>query len=96
MQDRIELDAEDYSNKYLNGRVNAKEFSISVDGYIAGATAEHNRAQPLVDMLMNVRAFIAGATAGAMHHFTSLKTLDKEIEAVLQQWNGTGKEVENA
>lgn len=63
------------------------------EGYIAGATAERERAQLLVDMLMNVRAFIAGATAGAMHPFTSLITLGKEVETVLQQWKGEGKEV---
>lgn len=99
-EERIKADAEAYATlqwgdmaKFHPNDIQHVKWDNSLDDYIAGATAEHDRAQPLIDMLMNIRAFIAGATAGAMHPFTSLITLDKEIEAVLEQWRG--KEVKD-
>lgn len=44
-EERIKADSEVYANRYLNGRVNTLEFCIVEEGYIAGATAEQQRAQ---------------------------------------------------
>jgi hypothetical protein len=86
-QDRIENESEVFTNKYMNGKVNTHEFAIIQDGYIAGATAENSRAQPMADAL---EAFILwqGPT---LENWLVMK---QACEA-LQQWkDGKGKEVE--
>lgn len=81
-QDRINADAEKYANKYLNGKVNTMHFALLEESYIAGATAEAERAQVLVDILKRIKSF------------DSVNDLTKEfIDEALQKWEG--KEVLN-
>lgn len=78
-QERIKADAE----RIYRGKPDSRfpsNFKY-IDGYIAGATAEHDRAQVLVDAL---EALKEGAENHTIHF----------IDKILKQWkSGKGKEV---
>lgn len=87
-QDRIESEAiyatDFISNDEGHSKVYLKGYKA---GYIAGATAEHNRLQPVLDALTQ---FITRHEGGLL---PDRFTYEKGVKA-FEQCNGTGKEVE--
>lgn len=86
--DRIKADAiyatDFISNDEGHSRVYLKGYK---EGYIAGATAENNRFQPVIDALAQ---FIARHDGGLL---PDRLTYEKGVKA-LEEWKGTGKEAE--
>lgn len=77
-QERIKADAEAYAEKENSAYVN------DYNGYIAGATAEHDRAQVVVDALEAVKR-----TLNWVENSDELDIIRKALE----QWkSGKGKE----
>lgn len=89
VQERIESQAENYADKYLNGRVNTLEHGISVDGYIAGATAEAERAQEKENIFNDVMQQVLNVASWSDDPYKS--TLRRVVEKAQQQWK-EGKE----
>lgn len=106
-QERILEDA----NRLYRGRPDSHHPSNYkyIDGYIAGATAENNRAEELKKLLDEAQALLSAEREKAWLIVNALEqyntrheggllpdrfTYEKAVKT-LEQWKGTGKEVEN-
>lgn len=89
IQERIKADAEKLSgyneNRGDGGLVNKGRYY----GYIAGATAERERAQVLVDALVEIERRIKLGKAGASYQIEMIRPV---VIKALERWKG--KEVE--
>ena len=84
-EERIKADAEEY----IKGGTPVRSKYYMHNGYIAGATAEHDRAKVLVD-----RLGIALENIYNIHSHLWSEFDRKEIISILEQWkSGKGKEV---
>lgn len=90
-EERIKADAEAATNDHAKTlRANNMEYAAMImrlfgykEGYIEGATAENERAQKMADALEWIKTY------GPVDELTV-----KFIDNTLEQWRGTGKEVE--
>lgn len=97
--ERIKDDAEAYANDRFGeyaGNINDFEYPAwkdCADIYIAGATAENNRAQPAIDILEQIAN--SPMPANEREIASWIETAKTLAASALEQWKGTGKEVEN-
>lgn len=96
--ERIKADAEAYANDRFGeyaGNINDFEYPAwkdCADIYIAGATAENNRAQPTIDTLEQIANSPMPANEREMASW--IETARTLAVSALEQWKGTEKEVE--
>ncbi len=98
VQERIKADAEDYALPMVWANQNPKgeeqlfyEY-ISSTSYIAGATAEHDRAQVLVDALEEVAKLASIWPQHGLDPRWVINAIEKKLTSAIEQWKG--KEVE--
>lgn len=86
IESRIQQDAFNATEKMKDEKRGASYYLGYEAGYNAGATAEIERLQPVIDALTQ---FIARHEGGLL---PDMFTYEKGVKA-LEQWNGPGKEI---